>query len=1622
MFCRNIPSKGTETFIKLEDILGYDSAKEVFLTSIDPKFLQDFKDSLSLDAEGVPSFDSIISNPYIKRMIGDTKMLTLLNSDYKPKEDTIVNYDNLLQEALDFNKNSPEKGNYVATVEYTKENQLKVQIHTKTKELNNKFNDQYSANELNKKLVNILKPAGVTIGELSKAEVGAGRVGVTKFQAATNIANSSIVAINIANNREGSEIFSEEFSHVMLGVFNKEPLVQRALNLLENEKTLQEVLGKDYNDVFDFYNGDLSLMAEEAAGTVLNKAIKKEYVKTPLIKRLLNFITNKFKNIDSFKISNAVVESNSLMSSLAKDILSEAKKITPEDIKNNKRTIELNALSDRVERNIEILKEAAKTELKRFQITKGTSKEKASKLKNKIIKFTAEDADTVLGLYEYAKSAISELKELQKEFLSIDTKSNSQIFGLLRRARSYVQSYASFIDRVQSALIEEEGLKDDMFKIIIEKLNDEQTKTLKDVYKELSEMSNYITAKYSKIAKDSLLEFYKPFFGDKLTKVLGADKKPLTLEQVLKEAERDISFIDKWLDSMGDSSDLLIQLMDYVVKQGKDTAREDTIKLSKHILRLVEKADSYNIKDFEWMFEVDDEGNFTGNYISEIDYAKFSKNLTKLEETLTEVYGRNPSGHKADLKIEARENWLNQNTNRMFGQIKPKPEKYINQTFKNLSPQHLEIYEEFLKIKKSLDALLPETRTSSLKAIQIRKSSGQRLLDSITSPTSLMTNLQEQIGNALLDKEDDDQIFGENLARKGLTDFSGREFLTLPVLYTTKLKNPNELNTDIFSTLLSYAYSSNIYKQMDKIIDPLEVTKTLAEEDRKVRKSRGDKALVEKFDALNVSVVSKIFHGSNTNIVEKINTLLESKVYNKYLKDEGTFNLFGKKFNTSKFTSAALKWSSQVSLGFNYLSNIANATTGVAMQNIEAIAGEFFNVSELAFADKEYIKELKNTFSELGKRIKTNKLDLFGEFFNIKQDFSDKIKNNKKRNLLLKIFGENIAFLGQTMGDHWLYNRTAIAMAKKEKVKVKKPKKVKKVNSLNDAQNVVKQIIKDSNNLTLNSEEEFYINKTNNKTYARVTSIINKGKNTFSSTHPDGSPNNWILPSNSIGIGMDELVRDFFNNKFIKNSNGKWETQNTENINLIYPNSNKQDLNDFLNNLANLKTRIKDKGLTVVPRDIVVEGNIQIQAGRKIKKINVAGTLDLLAYDKDGNFYIYDMKTLRSKVSESKRQKWSKQLSLYKQLLEQKYGITVKEMNIIPMKVSYDTPIGESDFQGEGTAEYTVDTNGQLYNNDKKVTSTRPILLGIQSLDEVAQDFDFADLNNNEQAINNSIDDGEYTEMSLWEALQIRKSFENSNVSEMFLPEGTLDSEGNLFNAKEFGRKIAKVNQGLFGIYNDEDSNAANRVTYGRLLMQYRRWMVPQYNKRFRKKRVDLLLESEEEGYYVTTFRILNELRRGEIQLGRLKEQLSEKDYAHLKRTITELTQFYALFALIRLIDWGDDKKRPYAAKFAEYVARRLEHELGGLAVTHITVDELLKTFKTPIAMVSTLQDLVTFISSTLNPYDYMNTLQSGPYKGLNNVQKNFIKAPIPIISYYRQIDRTLNQIDNNITYYIRSW
>lgn len=225
------------------------------------------------------------------------------------------------------------------------------------------------------------------------------------------------------------------------------------------------------------------------------------------------------------------------------------------------------------------------------------------------------------------------------------------------------------------------------------------------------------------------------------------------------------------------------------------------------------------------------------------------------------------------------------------------------------------------------------------------------------------------------------------------------------------------------------------------------------------------------------------------------------------------------------------------------------------------------------------------------------------------------------------------------------------------------------------AQAIVDRITTDTHDIILDNKKGVYIDSTG-KEYARVTSVIQatEGTERFDPNSP------WILPSTNIGTGIDNFVRDFFANKL----------GNLNSLHERYPNASTSQLQAFEKQLRELKANFDKKGLTVVPRDVTVTGEVEVtDANGKKYKLPVAGTLDLLAYDREGNFYIFDMKTNHSAPNAKKAAKWNKQLSLYKQFLETKYGVSVKETSIIPIKVSYPSP-HEVGYRAEGNQLFTT--------------------------------------------------------------------------------------------------------------------------------------------------------------------------------------------------------------------------------------------------------------------------------------------------------------------------------------------
>lgn len=1623
--CSTMPKKGEgqALFNDLKKEFGYKRAWELWSLSQSTTLMQD--KSFTRDSEGYPVMGEFLEDSDVKMFLSNEDITHLLGKNFPIVPNTRSNYEDLVFQANTFN-NQPENKDYVALVDYHNNNMLKVKVYRRNINNERQAVEQYGTLMLNNQVANILAPTGITIDDITAAERAAGRIGVTDFTKANNLANDAIHVIRVANDMEGYQAIGEEFSHLVIGAFYNEPLIQRALNSIMNEATLKAILGEEYQNTVDFQNGDMKLVAEEALGKLLREHLLAESLEglegsNKVLERLIKYVKSKFKGIDDTQIVQAINEANGLMGQFAKDLLNKNLELTQKRIKQSQRNAQFNALSDRIDANIAILKNLKDIEIKRLKITNysrmtdgAEAQAKQTQTINELIvlsntTLTEDEKKLRIGIYNYAKNAIAELQAVEQSLV------NAASFSTIRRARSYVQSYAGFLKDLRNAIQQSKKDEENADYLTDIQLPDGTIVSMQDILNELATKSDDVVTRYVELARGKLIEFMKPAFGD-----IQIDGKPVDVEAVIRQAESDISFSDMFFDTMSASSDTYLQALAKITKDKVDRARHMTIDDTRRIQLLMQYADQHGVNTFGWIFERDSKGNKSGNYVSRINQALFDEEKAALLKRLDEKYGENPKGVDARAKISEFREWIKENASADDANVPKDIEKYHNKAWQAIQndPVKKHILDEFLALKREADDLYPSNRVSTYKAIQMRKSQGNRIIESIMHPTKILDNLKESIKKDFLDSQDDDSIFG--VMRKGMTNFDNTEYMTLPVLYTNRLQDPNEITEDIFGALMAYKYSANVYHQMESIVDPIEVARFwITDGYRKTLQTRGDNKLTETMQVAGHTVTNKIYKAS-TQIEAKLNEFIESQIYHRYIKDEGTIG----KINIAKAGNWLLKLSSAAQLSFNWLSNSANMVTGLAMTNIEAKAGEYFTAKQLASADGSYFGLLPNLMSELGSRYKTNKLDLFAELFNIKQNYGQNIKNNQLKGILQKMFGETIAYLGQDAGDHWLYNRIAIAMAKNIKVRVPKTlKKVAKVVGLPKAEEVLAKIIEDSEQYYLAEDETHYINKQSNDESARVTSILaaDDAELAFQETHEDGTPNNWITPSTNIGTGIDELIRDFFQGEFVKAAGG-WHHSSGLAIDSAFPNAKEEQLTLLLDQLEALKSEFDKKGLTVTARNIVASGTIKITKNNKIKNLKVSGTIDLLLHDKQGNFYIYDIKTHRGKIDGQKRRKWAGQLSLYKQLLEQKYGIQVKGLAVLPIKVTYPTPVGEYTAGEEGTAVYTEGENHQLYINGREFKGANPALEDIIPMTEHKFTLDYADLGKNQRYVVES-EEKDTKVVTLWDALEVLDVFEgNSTIKKLAVPEGTTLADGSVLDLGLISRQMASVHIDLFGAYNEEDSNAANRLVLSRALMQMRKWIKPQFNRRFQKAQPDLITGKTKEGYYRTLVNVANEIRRGEIQLMSLKQQLTSEEYANIKRALFEIFQFGMCWAVLNLVPWDDDKKRPWIAKYLEYMVHREFHELGMLTPSLTMVNEISKTVREPFSVMSTMKNITALINSLVTPADWTDELQSGPYKGHSTLEKNLMKAPVPIISWYKQISKFTDELDTSTQYYARPW
>ena len=426
--CVYIPKKGRKTFIELKNRYGYEKSAHIYNIVSRERFINEFRDSLKFDKDGVPTFDSIINNKLVREYLTEKEIIDSENKVQPHVEDTIDNTKTLINQAIKYNK---EHKDSIAVVDWDNNDNLTIRIVPRDKENEDIANNQKNILKINEAIVDMLSSVGITIGQLMDIEKGVGRVGVTNFNNAKAIGEQFVNLIKVANNMEGFNAISEEFSHLLVRAFEGEPLMKRTVAYFFDENKAKEMLGDEYQNVYDFYDGDTSMIAEEAAGKALQKAFlklsNKQEVKTPLIKRLINRIVSFFKGINSATLQNNLDNIDKELSNFAKNIMSKELTLTKEQIERTKSNKVFNALSEKAEVQMDKLKEVQKrfskvsalrdnlTQLRKGEDTsqKAQAYEFASRLKQ-IVDKGVKTEETIAAIYNVLQLSISELRKIQK--------------------------------------------------------------------------------------------------------------------------------------------------------------------------------------------------------------------------------------------------------------------------------------------------------------------------------------------------------------------------------------------------------------------------------------------------------------------------------------------------------------------------------------------------------------------------------------------------------------------------------------------------------------------------------------------------------------------------------------------------------------------------------------------------------------------------------------------------------------------------------------------------------------------------------------------------------------------------------------------------------------------------------------------------------------------------------------------------------------------------------------------------------------------------------------------------------------------------------------------------------
>ena len=412
------------------------------------------------------------------------------------------------------------------------------------------------------------------------------------------------------------------------------------------------------------------------------------------------------------------------------------------------------------------------------------------------------------GLTGFLSNALKEAQDIQNKIGSLPTTGTRLEYAarradLLAEAKEVSDSYYMIV----KALTNLDSL------IVDENINDTDRAKLKDTAEKVIKILNSQEQVLSALREDTMIDLCTEVFGDSVV-------EGKAVAEIVTMTKADSSIMD-YLYSIGRQSNPLIGAMGTVIREAQIT--RDKI-LGDYSLR-IRRANNELQKaghNSEFMYEaVGDRGTY---YIqSQIDWNKYNKAKAR------QIINLEKQGIKGFQLRDAIDAWIESNTepDNTYGtnQRFPKLSKYgKKENFRaNWDAAQNQYYDTMMQIKAEIDSMLPAYAQQLYRPPQLRAS----WLDIIKKGMDGKMTLKQVVKN-LLDRmnpikiREDDTQYGQMFVNgeeyyNGEGDFSGSVMRKIPIFYTQRLRDQNDLLLDFSGALSSWAHTAINYDTMFKI-------------------------------------------------------------------------------------------------------------------------------------------------------------------------------------------------------------------------------------------------------------------------------------------------------------------------------------------------------------------------------------------------------------------------------------------------------------------------------------------------------------------------------------------------------------------------------------------------------------------------------------------------------------------------------------------------------------------------------------------------------------------------------------------------------------------------------------